>query len=392
MLNKPQKKKNAKSDKGLMLYAHLSLKYITENGLGFFLAKVLNFLSHRLSPAAHQPTDILLRFNPKDIFPSKVSFSQHWKNVSPDLFKAKQIFLITDCDIRPEILKHAEILNTTRNLSDEVVRNSVFYIYFLCDSDALPEIRRIINCGGIFVPHLNTSKTHYRFINRHALDAMRATLAKNDRISHFHSNIHENICEALELTKNLDGDYVEIGVYKGGSALTALNYLRNLRDSKNNKVNRKAWLLDTFDGFTYDEAQNSSDAIWAGTHKLFGVKETMDYIRETLTDIGVDFELVQANICSDMLPIGIKKIAVANIDVDMFEPTRDSLLKISPLVVEGGIIMCEDPASTPALYGALLAMEDFLATQEGQKYIKIFKHGQYFLIRWPDRAVHIDTE
>jgi len=289
--------------------------------------------------------------------------------------------LLTDCDIEPEILKDAEVINTTSNLSDDVVKNSVFYTYFLCDSDALPEIRRIVSCGGVLVPHLDASKTQYRFVNRYALDAIQATNKKIERISHFSLIIHENICEALEITKDLQGDYVEIGVYKGGSALTALNYLRDLRDSTGAKVERKVWCLDTFDGFTYDEASRSSDAIWVGTHKLFGVNETMNYIRETFSDVGVDFELVQANICSDMFPTGIKRIAVANIDVDMFEPTRDSLLKISPLIVEGGIIMCEDPTSTPALYGALLAMEDFLATDEGRKYMKIFKGGQYFLIR-----------
>jgi hypothetical protein len=271
-------------------------------------------------------------------------------------------------------------MRTTQNLSTEVVRNSFFYIYFLCDSDALPELRRIISCGGVFYPHLNADKTHYRFINRHALNAILSTLKKIEH--HPITNIvHENICEALELTKNLDGDYVEIGVYKGGSASTALNYLSDLRDEKNNKVNRKAWLLDTFDGFNYDEAYKSSDAMWADTHKLFGVKETMNYIRKTLSDISVDFELAQCNICTDMLPSAIKKIAVANIDVDMLEATRDSLLKISPLVVKGGIIICEDPASTPALYGAFLAMEDFLSSKEGKNYMKIFKHGQYFLIR-----------
>ena len=143
--------------------AHLSLKYISENGVRFFLAKVLNFLSRRISPVAnqqvtHKPTSDLIRFNPKDIFSQNPSAPELWKNVSPDLFKAKKIFLITDCDIRPKILNDAKILNTTRDLSDEVVRNSVFYIYFLCDSDALPEIRRVISCGGILVPHLDGSK------------------------------------------------------------------------------------------------------------------------------------------------------------------------------------------------------------------------------------------
>jgi hypothetical protein len=44
--------------------------------------------------------------------------------------------------------------------------------------------------------------------------------------------VHENICEALEITKDVEGDYVEVGVYKGGSALTALNYLHQINSKK----------------------------------------------------------------------------------------------------------------------------------------------------------------
>ncbi len=354
---------------------------IRTDGWAAFFAYTIDLFARRISPTSYPPKSVGLRFHPEKIFTLRPEYKHHWENVSPSRFIDKKIFLVTDQTIKPSALNGAEVLNTTKNLSDEVVRNSVFYIYFICDSDALPEVRRIINCGGILVPHLDASKTDYRFINRLALDSILETLKKIERISHFHNTIHENICEALEITKSLDGDYVEIGVYKGGSALTALNYLQDLRDKKNNKVHRKAWLLDTFDGFTYNEASKSSDAIWVGTHKLYGVTKTMNYISETLSDVGVNFQLVQANICSDQLPNGIKKIAVANIDVDMYEPTRDSLLKISPLVVEGGIILCEDPTSTPALYGSLLAMEDFLTTHEGEKYIKLFKHGQYFLLK-----------
>ena len=53
----------------------------------------------------------------------------------------------------------------------------------------------------------------------------------------------------------------------------------------------------------------------------------------------------------------------------------------SSKIVSGGIIICEDPPSTPALYGALLAMEKFLNTEEGKNYVKIFKGSQYFLLR-----------
>jgi hypothetical protein len=352
--------------------------FFKEKGFVIFLTRLLNFLYRQIFI---RKLNVGLRFNLKDIFSELQVNNEHWISAHRDQFKGKKKFLLTDCNIRPNKLKDIEVLRTTQNLSNEVVRNSFFYIYFICDSDALPELRRIVSCGGVFYPHLNASKTHYRFINRQALNAILSTHKKIERLPHYPNIIHENICEALELTKNLDGDFVEIGVYKGVSALTALNYLCDLRDEKNNKVNRKAWLLDTFDGFNYDESYKSSDVMWAETHKLFGVKETMNYIRETFSDISVDFELVQSNICTDMLPSAIKKIVVANIDVDMLEATRDSLLKISPLMVKGGIIVCEDPASTPACYGAFLAMEDFLASKEGKNYIKIFKHGQYFLIR-----------
>ena len=73
-------------------------------------------------------------------------------------------------------------------------------------------------------------------------------------------NTHENICEAIELTKNLEGDYVEIGVFEGGSALTTLNYLRLIN------LNRRVFLLDTFEGFNYEESEKSLDVKWFKSH------------------------------------------------------------------------------------------------------------------------------
>jgi hypothetical protein len=107
----------------------------------------------------------------------------------------------------------------------------------------------------------------------------------------------------------------------------------------------------------------------------------MRHIDETLSGTATPRRLIACNICSDPLPTGISKIAVANIDVDMYEPTLTALTMISDLVVPGGIIICEDPASTPALYGAYLAMDEFVASKQGRDYVKLFKGGQYFLIR-----------
>lgn len=201
----------------------------------------------------------------------------------------------------------------------------------------------------------------------------------NNRVSHLNVQVHENLCQALELTKNLQGEYVEVGVYLGGSALTAIHYIEEA--IKNGFPKREIWLLDTFDGFHYEEALKSPDALWANTHKLLGTEKTIQYISATLGFSILNVHLIKANICTNDLPAQIQKIAVANIDVDMYEPTLAALNKVSNLIVPGGIIICEDPASTPALYGSLLAMETFLATDRGNEYTKIYLGSQYFLIK-----------
>ena len=295
--------------------------------------------------------------------------------------KGRSVYIVSDQEQGVLGLpSNLPLIRSVGDLSKEEIASAAFYVYFECDSTALREVRKIAEGGGLFVPPMRFEKTHYRFVNELALEALRRTSSSIDRISHFHPNVHENICEALYLTRDVLGDYVEIGVYKGGSALTALNFIKILDERGAGRL-RKCWCLDTFDGFSYSTALESSDAFWAGTHTLFGPTETMGYVDTTLRGTGVPYELARINVCSDPLPDAIKQIAVANIDVDLFEATRDALRKIHPLMSVGGIIICEDPASTPGLYGALLAMEDFLETSEGRHYLRLFKGGQYFLIR-----------
>ena len=94
-----------------------------------------------------------------------------------------------------------------------------------------------------------------------------------------------------------------------------------------------------------------------------------------------NYEIILSNICSDNLPYNIKNLSLVNIDVDMYEATLEALIKVSPIVSHGGIIICEDSVHTPSLYGAYYAMEKFLKTDEGKKYSKLHKIGQYFLIK-----------
>ena len=327
-------------------------------------------------------TDIFQRYAPDQLF----HYSVHrGLDLAPSAFPAKRKFILSDQPISAELQSRiGPHIRSLDELTPEDIAQSVFYTYFLCDTDALPSIAKIVAHRGTLVPQLDFSKTEYRFVDRLAHDAMKRTWNRADRVSHLVPEIHENICEALAITSALEGDYVEVGVFLGGSALTALNYLDLQRAAQPDLPPRRAWLLDTFNGFDYDEAARSADAIWVGTHGLYGRDQTMAHVRETLSDVRTPFELVASNICADPLPAQITKIAVANIDVDMYEPTVAALAQVADRVVDGGIILCEDPTSTPSLYGALLAMEQFLQTESGRRFIKLFKYGQYVLIKQPE--------
>ena len=332
-----------------------------------------------ITAAKHFDKSHDVEYQLKQRFPLKSLFLDIRDDLKTDKFSGKKIYLCTDQNVDINLLSGAIKLDDIDSLTSDEVANGVFYVYFLCDSEAIKIIRKIIHSGGTLIPHLDYSKTSYRFIDALANTTLRKTYALNERISHFNILNHENLCEALNITKDVEGDYVEIGVYKGGSALTVLNYMDGLAHYYKN--NKKAWLFDTFEGFTYSEANSSGDKIWAGTHTLYGRDETIAYLTDTFASIKTAFKLIPTNICRDELPSDIKQISVANIDVDMYEPTRDALRKVSPLVQVGGIIICEDPAATPALYGAYLAMDDFLQSEAGSDFVKFFKGGQYFLFK-----------
>jgi hypothetical protein len=345
-------------------------------------ASIVHKLSKKIAEEDKNP---LVRFQKNELFKS-YTMSHGIMKPSVDInYKQIKKYILTDVDISSELqtVLSAKIIRSIDEISETEISGSLFYIYYTCDSDALPQLKKIVHAGGRFLPHINFKddlRTSYRFVNRLAYNALRKTWLKAERVALLDAVVHENLCEALELTKNIEGDYVEIGVYLGGSALTALNYLNELNKSGNVPY-KKAWLLDTFDGFNYKEAKESADIIWAGTHQLYGVEATKNYISDTLKDTGILFELIAGNICSDDLPSSINKIAVANIDVDLYEPTLAALNKVAPNISKGGIIISEDATATPGTYGAYLALTEFLETQIGKEFIPLFKKGQYFLIR-----------
>lgn len=187
---------------------------------------------------------------------------------------------------------------------------------------------------------------------------------------HFCPVDFENIFQVLDTCKNLEGDYVEIGTFKGDSASAALNFMQR------KGIDKKAYFLDTFIGFDYDEAYASQDGLWQNTHKTTSLEEVKKRLEKYK-----NANVIQANIISNELPVEIEKICVANIDVDMYEAVKSALYKVKDKIVKNGIIIAEDYGHTPGLIGAQKAVQEFLE-ENPDLFITIYlQSGQMLLIK-----------
>ena len=274
-------------------------------------------------------------------------------------------FTLTDLD---EIYFHkiyGEKISSLDKFSNEEIQNCLFFVVFKFDSDALPLIKRIIENDGKFIPHFQFTKAPYRFVDKLCFNAISNTASVKDRLTHFNPIIYENICKALDYTKNISGNYLEIGVFSGGSALVALNYYR---EQTNLDISLKEIFISLILFQDLITKTRALVQIWFGAKhtNLEGLRIVgIQYVEETLNSSKQEFHLLDLNITSEELP-NIGPISVANVDVDLYEASLTSLKKVSGLVVSGGIIICEDPPSTPSLYGAACAVEEFLHSALGQ--------------------------
>lgn len=257
--------------------------------------------------------------------------------------------------------------------------SQTIFIY-ACEQDdiGLPFIDLIIEHKGVFEPVWCAEPSTYANTNHIARDVLENEFifqtangfAKWD----FGYGDFANITQALEVTRLVKGAFVEIGCFNGSSSCVAMQYLYDA------SISRSCFFFDVFDGFVYDSAYTSADQLWAGTHQSHGIEAVKQRLsRFHVPERGLSVTVEKLNIITDELPSDLEKIAVANVDVDMFEAVLASLNKLAPLMAKAGIIIVEDPGHTPGLIGARVALDRFL--RNNSNFIPIYmESGQTLLI------------
>ena len=173
----------------------------------------------------------------------------------------------------------------------------------------------------------------------------------------------------------IEGDFVECGVWRGGSSMAMAWMLEHLEDKF-----RKIYLYDTFNGMpTPGEADNNLWGISAREyHEQFeGNNIGSKWAFATLEDVNNNmlltgfsedrFRLIKG-LVEDTLPAQAPEtISLLRLDTDWYQSTRHELECLVPRMPKGGIVLVDDYGHWQ---GSKQAVDEFLA----QYAIKPFLH------------------
>ena len=167
--------------------------------------------------------------------------------------------------------------------------------------------------------------------------------------------------------KNIPGDIVECGVYKGGACLLASYILA----SQSNSDRRNIWLYDTFTGMVEpgdDDRIASSGQSLKDRHPEGWWAAGVDDVKKNLKTSPLEkhrFRFVPGRVEDTLLNEIPDKISVLRLDTDWFESTMMELNVLYPRLSEGGVLIIDDYGH---FTGARKAVDDFFQDR-GEKVL-----------------------
>ena len=184
----------------------------------------------------------------------------------------------------------------------------------------------------------------------------------NDQVSELET---KKIIEVATHCLSVEGDFVEMGCYKGDTSLLLAEALKDYSDALcgkpvENSVWKRLWIYDSFEGLPDKTIEDSSSLgeNFKGGELCISKRE----VKERFLRAGFKVPIIKKawfnELTADDMP---SRIAFAFLDGDFYESIRDSLNLVSPRVSEGSVIIIHD-YSNSALPGVARAVDEWLGT------------------------------
>ncbi|MBT3504632.1 MAG: methyltransferase [Piscirickettsiaceae bacterium] len=168
------------------------------------------------------------------------------------------------------------------------------------------------------------------------------------------------LSQLVKLTDHLDGDVAECGVFEGASSYLMFERIEHKQ--------KKMHLFDSFEGLS---APNDTDGGYWAEGDLSASERT---VRENLPDSG-KILYYKGWIPEKFYLVDNVKFSFVHLDVDLYQPTYDSLAFFYARMEAGGIIVCDDygfdscPGAKKALDEFFLDKEEIIKVPTGQAFV-----------------------
>ena len=201
---------------------------------------------------------------------------------------------------------------------------------------------------------------------------------KNDQVSESETN---RILEFAEECVCLEGDFVELGCYKGDTSLLLTEVLvekfveksvdkvgksggKVVENDAGGKMRKKLWIYDSFEGLP--EKSSSDESVLGVDFRGGELFVTKREVKERFLRAGLPVPVIKKAWFADLTAADLpEKIAFAFLDGDFYESIKCSLKLVEGRMTKDGVVVVHDYAN-PALPGVKKAVDEWGA--EGREF------------------------
>ena len=149
----------------------------------------------------------------------------------------------------------------------------------------------------------------------------------------------QNCIESL-LKRNIPGDFIETGVWRGGATIL----MRAVLAAYGEKT-RKVWAADSFEGLPPPNPEKYPADEGLDLSKISHLAVSLEKVQENFRKYGLLDDQVSflKGFFRDTLPAApIEKLALLRLDGDLYESTTDALTHLYPKLSIGGYVIIDD--------------------------------------------------
>lgn len=176
---------------------------------------------------------------------------------------------------------------------------------------------------------------------------------------------HWMLDQLLRLTASLSGDTAECGVYRGASSYQICRFNAALPDPS-----RTHFLFDSFQGLSAPTAIDGRH--WSLGNLHAPMKEAEKALAQFERKI-----FLPGWIPERFTEVSDRPFSFVHVDVDLYQPTKDSIEFFYPRLQPGGILLCDDYGFNTCP-GATKAIDDYLRDKP-EKAIALCSGGGFLV-------------